>query len=58
MAGTIITTVILAGVVFAIIRSMIKSKRKGKSGCGCSCSSCPHKCSNAHSTEAANKTEV
>lgn len=39
--GTIIVCLILIAIVAAIIYSMIKDKRSGKSSCGGSCSSCP-----------------
>lgn len=43
--GTIITGVILAGIVGLIIRSMVKNKKQGKSlQCGCDCSKCGGHC--------------
>lgn len=43
--GTIITGVILAGIVGLVIRSMVKNKKQGKSlQCGCDCSKCGGHC--------------
>lgn len=39
--ATIIICLLLAVVVFAIIRTIYKNKKKGKSSCGCNCSCCP-----------------
>ena len=40
-AGTIIVTLVLAGIVTAILIRLHKDKEQGKSSCGCSCGSCP-----------------
>lgn len=43
--GTIITGVILTGIVGLVIRSMVKNKKQGKSlQCGCDCSKCGGHC--------------
>ena len=39
--GTILITLFLVLLVSAIIRSMIKDKKQGKSSCGCGCN-CAH----------------
>lgn len=39
--ATIIICAVLIAVVSAIIVSMIKNKKKGKSSCGCGCTDCP-----------------
>lgn len=39
--ATIIISAVLVLVVAAIIVSMVRSKRKGKSSCGCGCANCP-----------------
>ena len=39
--GTIVVLLVLAVIVFAIIRSMRKNKAMGKSSCGCQCANCP-----------------
>lgn len=41
MPATIIISLILAAIVFFIVRKMVKDKKQGKSSCGCNCSSCP-----------------
>lgn len=38
--GTIVVALILLAVVTAIIVSMIRDKKKGKSSCGCDCAHC------------------
>ena len=38
--STIIISVILVLIVGAIIYSMIKNKKRGKTSCGCGCSNC------------------
>jgi hypothetical protein len=38
--GTIIVGLILAVIIFIIIRKMVKDKHSGKSSCGCNCSGC------------------
>lgn len=40
-AGTIIITLLLAGVVYTIIMKLRRDRRQGKSSCGCSCGNCP-----------------
>ncbi|MBR4577662.1 MAG: FeoB-associated Cys-rich membrane protein [Clostridia bacterium] len=40
-AGTIVVTLVLVGIVAAILVKMRKDKKQGKSSCGCSCGSCP-----------------
>ena len=35
-----IILVLLGGMVALIVRSIIKNKRSGKSGCGCGCGGC------------------
>lgn len=43
--GTVIVGILLAGVVAAIIKSMITEKRAGKSlQCGCDCKHCNGHC--------------
>ena len=39
---TILVLLILALVVFLIIRKLIKDKKAGVGACGCKCASCPH----------------
>lgn len=38
--GSIVVILVLALVVFAIVRHMVKQKRIGKGGCGCGCEGC------------------
>jgi hypothetical protein len=38
--GTIIVSLILIGVVTAIIVKMVKNKKSGKGSCGCGCEQC------------------
>ena len=38
--GTIVISLILTAVVAAIIISMVRDKKKGKSSCGCDCAHC------------------
>ncbi len=38
--GTIVVTLILIGIVTAIIVKMVKDKKKGKGSCGCGCEHC------------------
>ena len=40
-AGTIVVTLILAGIVAAVLLTLRRDRRKGKSSCGCGCGSCP-----------------
>ncbi len=39
--ATIIICTILTAIVEAIIFSLVRNKKKGKSSCGCGCSTCP-----------------
>lgn len=39
--ATIIISVIILAVVAAIIISMVRNRKKGKTACGCGCSNCP-----------------
>ena len=39
--ATMIICAVLIAVVAAIIVSMIRNKKKGKSSCGCGCTDCP-----------------
>lgn len=39
--STIIICAVLLSVVAAIVVSLIRNKKKGKTSCGCGCSSCP-----------------
>lgn len=39
--GTIIICTVLVAAVAAIIISMVRNKKKGKTSCGCGCSKCP-----------------
>jgi hypothetical protein len=42
--GTIVVFLIVAGIVAAIVRKMVRDKRKGKSVlCDCGCESCGEK---------------
>lgn len=38
--ATIIISAVLLFVVAAVIASMVRGKRKGKSSCGCGCAGC------------------
>ena len=38
--GTIIVSLILVGIVAAIIANLIKKKKQGRSTCGCGCANC------------------
>ncbi len=38
--GTIVVSLILTAIVAAIVVSMIRDKKKGKSSCGCDCAHC------------------
>ena len=38
--GSIIVGLILLAIVAAVIRTMIKDKRSGRSSCGCGCANC------------------
>lgn len=44
ITGSVIVGVILAAIIFFIIRKMIKDRKKGKRSCGCDCSSCGGAC--------------
>lgn len=39
--ATIIICAVLIAVVAAIIVSMVKNRKNGKSACGCGCADCP-----------------
>lgn len=39
--ATIMICAVLIAVVAAILVSMVKSRKKGKSSCGCGCADCP-----------------
>lgn len=39
--ATIIISLIIVALVAAIIISMVRNRKKGKSSCGCGCSNCP-----------------
>lgn len=39
--GTIVTLLIVIVITGAIVFTMVKNARQGKSTCGCKCSSCP-----------------
>ena len=38
--GTILVALGLAAAVLAIVRGLIRDKKKGKSSCGCNCAHC------------------
>lgn len=38
--ATIIVSLILAGIIAAVIMKLIKNKKNGKSSCGCGCKGC------------------
>lgn len=38
--GTIVVTLILIGIVTAIIVKMVKDKKQGNGSCGCGCEHC------------------
>lgn len=38
--GTIIVSVLLLGIVSAIIIVTVRNKKRGKTSCGCGCSNC------------------
>ena len=38
--GTIVVTLILIGIVTAIIVKMVKDRKQGKGSCGCGCEHC------------------
>ena len=52
--GTILITLALLAVVAAILRSLHKSRRAGKSSCGCSCAHCAM-AGSCHGTQGAKK---
>ena len=39
--ATILICAVLIAVVAAIIVSMVRDRKKGKSSCGCGCANCP-----------------
>ena len=38
--GTIVISLILVGIISAIVVKLIKDKKQGKSSCGCGCTNC------------------
>ena len=38
--GTILAALVLLGLVCAVVATMVRNRKKGKSTCGCGCSSC------------------
>ena len=43
--GTVITGLILAGIIALIVRNMVRDKKSGKSlQCGCNCKHCSGHC--------------
>ncbi|MBE6624578.1 MAG: FeoB-associated Cys-rich membrane protein [Ruminococcaceae bacterium] len=42
--GTIAVSLLLLGIVCAIIIRSVRNKRQGKTSCGCGCSSCAMSC--------------
>ncbi|MBR6950298.1 MAG: FeoB-associated Cys-rich membrane protein [Oscillospiraceae bacterium] len=43
--GTILITLVLAGVVAAVVTVLIRDRKKGRSSCGGNCGHCPMNCS-------------
>ncbi len=41
MAATIIISAVLVLIVAGIVFKLVRDKRKGKSSCGCNCGCCP-----------------
>ena len=39
-AGTIVTALILAVVVFLVVRGMVRDRKAGRGGCGGNCGAC------------------
>ena len=39
-AGTILVCLVMIAIVAAIITSLIRCRRRGKSSCGCNCAHC------------------
>jgi len=39
-AGTIVTALVLAAVVFFVVRSMVRDRKAGRGGCGGRCGAC------------------
>lgn len=39
-AGTIVTALVLAAVVFLVVRSMARDRKAGRGGCGGRCGAC------------------
>ncbi len=39
--ATIVICLVLAAVVCAVILSLLRAKKQGKTSCGCGCSGCP-----------------
>ena len=40
--GTAAVLIVIGAIVFGIIMSIVKDKKKGKSSCGCNCGCCPN----------------
>ncbi len=40
-AGTIVVTLVLIGMIAAILIKLRKDKKQGKASCGCNCGCCP-----------------
>mgnify|MGYP005749079351 CR=1 FL=1 len=39
-AGTILTALVLAAVIFLVVRGMVRDRRAGKGGCAGNCGAC------------------
>ncbi len=49
--GTILVCLLILAIVALCLRSMVRDKKSGKSGCGCSCDGCNHcSCGGEHPT--------
>ena len=46
--GTILVSVLLAVIVVAVARYMIRQKKQGNSSCGCGCEHCSSHCHTKH----------
>ena len=53
--SSIIVALIVAFIVFLVIRSMVIEKKSGKGGCGGSCASCGGCCASCHPTQETSK---
>ena len=40
-AGTILISLVLIGIVAAVIMKLRRDRKQGKSSCGCNCGCCP-----------------